>query len=155
LPGLSPFLSRRSPDTISQQARRARLLCNRSYTATTRARFAKPDAAPVDPTCKNPQCAAAGLADTVHHMLLECPSHATARSILAAALRGLAQPATLTLSLATILCSSPPPTPFPSADTALASIHHSNAFLDRVCATRNKEGFHPLDNQPTSPPNPG
>ncbi len=68
-------------------ATRSRLLLGRAYTATTRRRFPTDAAAAVASTlCSHPSCTANSADESVEHMLLDCPRHASERGRLYAVL---------------------------------------------------------------------
>lgn len=134
--------------------RRARLLFGRSYTATVRRRFAsRTDTAAYTASthCSHASCAATGIDETIEHVLLHCPRHATARAALVTAMAHH----NLQLTLKTLL--NPP---------ALAARQHTtrlyidtDRFLRAIARTRKHEQLPHLDNDtatdthiPPSPP---
>lgn len=134
--------------------RRARLVYGRSYTATVRRRFAsRTDTAAhtASTHCSHTSCAAAGTDETIEHVLLHCPRHATARAALVTAMAHH----DLQLTLKTLL--NPP---------ALATQQHTirlyidtDRFLRAVARTRRDEQLPHLDSDtatdsdiPPSPP---
>ena len=79
------FLRARYAGHIRQgsMSRRARLLYNRAYTATTRQRFPTDEAAAAaDTVCTHPHCSSPALRldETVEHLLRYCPRYERARS---------------------------------------------------------------------------
>jgi hypothetical protein len=143
-PGCAFFLAR-GGDSHAHAVRRARLLCNRAYTQQVRSRFAKADAA-VAPGCTYAACAAASFtgtapAESIEHTLLRCLRYSAARHTLSTALQFIGVPQ---LTLASILCATPPPGLNRGNLSLLLS--HTNAFLDAIDATRQATiGLLPLD----------
>ena len=143
-PALPPFLARHSTDTHSQQVTRARLALGRSRTGTVLQRFAKVvDRPSVDPLCTHCSTPTHPVDETIPHMLLACPRHATARAVLLASLATLHTHA-LPLTLATVLATYPPPPPFPRRKLP-ALLHATTTFLTAIHVDRSREQLVPLD----------
>ena len=145
-PGTAFFLRQRD-SSFSSIVRRCRLLSRRAYTQETRHLFQKAGAPHIDPACTWPICALAALpyhapAETVQHVLLDCPRYDSARLQLHTDLA--AQGIAMSLTLPSILLASIPAALDRAKQAALLAC--TNAFLDAVDATRKAAiGLLPLD----------
>ena len=149
-PGLPPFLAPLSTDSHPQQVSRARLALDRARTSTTRLRFDKVvEAASISPHCTHCSTPTHPVDESVAHMLLTCPRHAAARTQLLAALAALCAPlaaaaAALPLTLATVLVTQRPPSPFHCRQLP-ALLQATSTFLSAVHLDRAQEQLLPLD----------
>ena len=135
------FLRRRYATHVqhSDLVRRARLLFNRSFTATIRQRFATdPAAASASTACTHVLCAAgpAPVEESIEHLLLDCPRYASARSTLHRTLRAHQ----LHVNLCTIL--NPPDR---GRRRYLALYDATTAYISAIDSNRQQNGLPRLD----------
>ena len=148
-PGLPPFLAPLSTDSHPQQVSRARLALDRARTNSARLRFAKAaEAASISPHCTHCSTPTQPVDESVAHMLLTCPRHAAARTLLLAALSALCAPlaaaAALPLTLATVLVTHCPLPPFRRRQLPTL-LQATSTFLSAVHLDRSQEQLLPLD----------
>ena len=153
VPGLPPFLARRSRTSHRQRILRARFLMGRARTGDVRLRFATDADRPlIDNHCTHPLCqppalpapAPAPPVDTIEHTLLHCHRHTASRDALTDHLRHLHDDLTLVPTLDSVLVADTPSPPF-RRFLLPSLLLHTASFLATVEAERLSAGLVPLD----------